>query len=263
MVLLVDLQPLWSNGFGVMGLGAMNLDAIASELIAIGPTAGRARMTRLLTDVRNRAVLLSPAFYALAVIAILIVGISKGGFGGGRQNLWIILPGGILGVLVATLTYRWVDEQMLRLLIGAIAVAFALNYYSQAWRRAQPARQASRVRGGIWSAVAGFTSFSAHAGGPPISVYLLPQRLDKTLFVGTTVVFFAFVNYIKLVPYALLGQFRAEILLNALLLAPVAVAGVYLGLWLHHRLSERWFYRLCYALLLLTGLRLLQQGLVG
>lgn len=249
--------------------------------------------------------LLSPAFYLLAVIAILIVGISKGGFGGGLgmvavplmslvispfdaaaillpmlcimdvaglraywkrwdpQNLWIILPGGILGVLVATLTYRWVDEQMLRLLIGVIAVAFALNYYSQAWRRERPARQASRVSGGFWSAVAGFTSFSAHAGGPPISVYLLPQRLDKTLFVGTTVVFFAFVNYIKLVPYALLGQFRPEILLNALLLAPVAVAGVYLGLWLHHHLSERWFYRLCYALLLLTGLRLLQQGLAG
>ena len=164
---------------------------------------------------------------------------------------------------IAALTYRWVDEQMLRLLIGIIAVAFALNYYSQAFRRQQQARPASRGRGGFWSAVAGFTSFSAHAGGPPISVYLLPQQMDKTLFVGTTVVFFAFINYIKLIPYTLLGQFRPEILLNAVVLAPVAVVGVYLGLWLHHRLSERWFYRLCYALLLLTGLRLLQQGWLG
>lgn len=249
--------------------------------------------------------MLSPTFYLLAVIAILIVGISKGGFGGGlgmvavplmslaispfdaaaillpmlcimdiaglkaywkrwdRRNLVIIIPGGLVGVAIAALTYRWVDEQMLRLLIGIIAVAFALNYYGQAFRRVRAARPASRSRGGFWSVVAGFTSFSAHSGGPPISVYLLPQQLDKTLFVGTTVVFFAFINYIKLIPYALLGQFRPEILFNAVLLAPVAVVGVYLGLWLHHRLSERWFYRLCYALLLLTGLRLLQQGWLG
>lgn len=245
-------------------------------------------------------------FYPLAIIAIMVAGISKGGFGGGlgviavplmslavspfqaaaimlpilcvmdlasvkaywRQwdytNLKIMIPGAGVGVVLGAVTYQWVSEEALRLLVGFIALAFAANFYLKAIVRTRAvARPASTGRGLFWSTLAGFTSFSAHAGGPPTNIYLLPQKMHKTQLVGTTVLFFAFINYLKLIPYALLGQFVPGNLLTSLLLAPVAVLGVYLGLWLHKRVATGLFYQICYALLALTGARLLYQGVVA
>ncbi|MEX0730213.1 MAG: sulfite exporter TauE/SafE family protein [Aquisalimonadaceae bacterium] len=244
----------------------------------------------------------NPLFYPAAVVAIILVGISKGGFGGGlaimavpimaltipplqaaaimlpilcimditglhaywktwdTRNLRIMIPGGLAGIALAALTFHWVSEDMLRVLVGCIAVSFTMHYYMRARHGHGPPADISVIRGGFWSAVSGFTSFAAHAGGPPATVYLLPQRLDKTLFAGTAVVFFTTVNYAKLVPYAWLGQFSAGNLLTALVLAPLAPVGIRLGIWLHHRVSQVWFYRICYTLLFFAGVRLLWQG---
>ncbi|MCH8197312.1 MAG: sulfite exporter TauE/SafE family protein, partial [Proteobacteria bacterium] len=108
--------------------------------------------------------------------------------------------------------------------------------------------------------VSGFTSFLAHAGGPPVNVYLLPQRMDMTLFVGTKVVFFIIVNFVKLIPYAWLGQLHAGNLATSLVLIPLAPVGVGLGLWLHRRIDNELFYRICYVILFLVGIRLLYDG---
>ncbi|MCH8550929.1 MAG: sulfite exporter TauE/SafE family protein [Natronospirillum sp.] len=246
-----------------------------------------------------------PLFYLSAFFAVMIAGISKGGFGGGvgvmavplmalvippfqaaaimlpilcimdlaglkafwkkwdNRNILIMIPGSVLGILIAFLTYRWVSDDHLRILIGVIAVVFALNYYLNRAPEGSTPALPSWTRGTFWSTVAGFTSFSAHAGGPPMNMYLLPQRLDKTLFVGTTVMFFTVVNYVKLVPYALLGQFDTTNLMTALVLGPLAIFGVYSGYWLHKRISIFVFYRICYAFLLITGGRLLYQGVTN
>ena len=95
-----------------------------------------------------------------------------------------------------------------------------------------------RVAGAVWGAVSGFTSTLAHAGGPPFAVYMLPQRIDKTALVATSAVFFLVVNYVKLVPYAFLGQLNAANLTTALIFAPLAPLGIWLGVWLHRRASE-------------------------
>lgn len=247
-----------------------------------------------------------PLFYVLAVVALLIVGISKGGFGGGLGviavplmslavppfraaalmlpilcvmdlvglwayrrhwdggNLRIMLPGAIVGIVIASFTFGFFSEDAIRLIIGLIAVGFSLNHWlgGSARAAAHPAER-SVGKGGFWSAVAGFTSFAAHAGGPPVSLYLLPQRMDKTLFVGTTVIFFAVVNYVKLVPYAMLGELGVANLETSLVLLPLAPIGVWLGIFLHHRVSQVWFYRVCYVFLFLTGLRLLWEGAIG
>jgi hypothetical protein len=113
----------------------------------------------------------------------------------------------------------------------------------------------------FWGAVGGFTSTLAHAGGPPVAVYLLPQKLHPTLFVGTTVIVFTVINYVKLVPYAWLGQLRTENLLTSLALLPLAPLGVRLGRWLHDRVDDVLFYRISYVLLLVTGLKLVSEGL--
>ena len=93
-----------------------------------------------------------------------------------------------------------------------------------------------------------------------MSVYLLPQRLDKALLAGTAVVFFAVLNYVKLVPYFWLGLFDARNLVTAAVLAPIGVLGILAGVWVRKRISEVLFYRLCYGFLLVTGGKLLYDS---
>ena len=243
-----------------------------------------------------------PLFYAVAIPAILLVGISKGGFGGGvgligtpmvalvttptraaaillpilcamdvvgviayrkswdPVNMRILVPGALVGILLGTATFRFLDENLIRLLIGVLAVGFVLRYWLARGPVGEPTAPDRRA-GSLWAAVSGFTSFVAHAGGPPLSVYLLPQQMDKTLFVGTTVIYFAFVNYLKLVPYTLIGQFSGENLLTSLLLSPLAPLGMWMGIWLHRRIDEQLFYKTVYLMLAVVGLKLLYDGL--
>ncbi|HET7729118.1 MAG TPA: sulfite exporter TauE/SafE family protein [Usitatibacter sp.] len=244
-----------------------------------------------------------PWFYAAAVPAILLVGISKGGFGSGagmfatplmalvvpipqaaaimlpillvmdvtglwayrgvfsRENLRLILVGGVIGVGLGAVAFRYVDESWLRVLLGALAVGFVLQRYRSRAMLAPAPR--SRAKGLFWSVFSGITSTIAHAGGPPLSIYLLPQRLDKAVMVGTTVIFFAIINLVKLAPYTWLGLFDARNLQTSLVLAPLAPLGIWLGLVLQRRLSEQVFYRVCYGLLLVVGAKLLWDGIAG
>jgi uncharacterized membrane protein YfcA len=103
---------------------------------------------------------------------------------------------------------------------------------------------------------AGFTSTLAHAGGPPATMYLLPQQLPRGIFVGTNLVFFFLLNLMKLVPYALLGLLQLGNLTTILILAPLAYVGVRLGVVLNKRFSDVWFNRVIYVLLFITGLEL-------
>lgn len=176
-----------------------------------------------------------------------------------RQLALAMLPGALAGIVAATLLAGYVDDQMIRLIIGAIAVAFALDYWIGRRAEQRPKRP-NRASGLFWAAVSGFTSFVGHAGGPPISVYLLPLRLDKSIFVGTVAIFFAAVNYTKIVPYAALGLLNETTLLTALVLSPVCPLGIWLGLWLHDRVSVTLFYRGCYLFVFVVGSKLLWDG---
>jgi uncharacterized membrane protein YfcA len=109
--------------------------------------------------------------------------------------------------------------------------------------------------------LSGVTGFIAHAGSPPLQVYLLPLRLQPALLVGTVAVLFAGLNYAKIVPYWWLGLLSVQNVSTAAALVPVGVAGVYIGLWLQRRVNARLFYTLIYAFLLLTGLKLFYDGL--
>lgn len=242
-----------------------------------------------------------PWFYLLAVPVVLLVGISKGGFGGGAglvavpllsivmplpqaaaillpilcvmdlfalsafrgqystPDLRRLLPGGVIGIAAGAMAFGVLDEKWLRVLVGAVAVAFVVQ-----WVLGLKALDTRTTVGGVfWGAVGGFTSTLAHAGGPPVSIYLLPQRLPPSLFVGTTVVVFAMFNYLKLIPYAWLGQLGTENLATSLVLFPLAPIGIKLGRWLLERVNGVAFYRIMYGLLLATGIKLLSEGFPG
>lgn len=251
---------------------------------------------------RERELLITdPWFYLLAVPAVLLVGISKGGFGGGAglvavpvlsfvmplaqaaaillpilcvmdlfavsayrgqysaPNLRRLLPGGLVGIAGGALAFGVLDERWLRVFVGAIALGFVMQWVLGP--KALKAKKPGAVGGVFWGAVGGFTSTLAHAGGPPVSVYLLPQKLPPVLFVGTTVIVFTMFNYVKLIPYAWFGQLSADNLATSLVLLPLAPLGIKLGRWLLDRINGVLFYRIVYSLLLIAGLKLVSEAL--
>jgi uncharacterized membrane protein YfcA len=180
-----------------------------------------------------------------------------------RRNMKILLPAALLGILVGTFSFGYLNEATVKLIIAMIAILFTLDHWLRGRSKTGRPGSATIGKGTVLGALAGFTSFVAHAGGPPLAVYLLPQRMDKSVFVGTTVMFFIVVNYVKLIPYAMLGQFEATNLATSVVLVPVALLGTWLGLWAHDKVNVTWFYRVCYTLLFLTGIKLLTDALMA
>ena len=145
-------------------------------------------------------------------------------------ELKLLIPASLLGVVAGTLAFGFMSPSVTRLLLGTMAIAFTLNHGWQK-RRGNSGEQKlfGPVAGTIAASTAGFTSFIAHAGGPPISMYLLRRGLDRTAFVATTVVLFAVLNYVKLIPYGWLGQFDTENVTTSLVLSPLAPIGIGIG----------------------------------
>jgi len=243
-------------------------------------------------------------FFAVAIPAVMIAGIAKGGFGGAATfaatpilalvlepalALGLMLPllmmmdvaalkaywrrwhapsarvlilGAVPGILLGAAFYRATDPDMLRFLIGAVAVAF-VAFQTVRWLGWLQLRRAefSPVKGILAGVASGFASFVSHAGGPPVLMFLLPQGLHKTMFQATTVVMFFAVNLIKVVPYAFLGFFTAETLMANVLLAPVALGGVWVGVRAHALVPETLFFALTHVLLLVVGARLIWVSL--
>jgi uncharacterized membrane protein YfcA len=181
-----------------------------------------------------------------------------------RRTLLLMLPGGLLGIGVGWLTAAMVSDAAVRLIVGVIAVAFVARWLWQTWRRRpQPPHPEQPARAALWGGLAGYTSFVAHAGGPPFSVYTLPLALDHRVLTGTSVAFFTVVNYVKLVPYFALGQFDATNLSASALLAPLAVAFTFVGAWIIRRMRAEVFYPFTYAMTAAVGLKLVWDGLAA
>ncbi|TWX64338.1 sulfite exporter TauE/SafE family protein [Colwellia demingiae] len=240
-----------------------------------------------------------PWFYITAIPAILIYGIGKGGLGGALgiiavpmialvispmqaaaillpilcvmdvfaikvhyrnadySLLKLMLPGAFVGIVVAGFFLSVIPTAGLSLLIGSLSLLFCLQYLLNS------SNKPIVKNVWFWCALGGFSSTTIHAGGGPISIYLLPKRLNKLTLVATMAVLFGIINLIKLIPYTLLGNFDQTNLLTALVLMPLAPIGVKLGVMLLHRVSQSMVYRLCYLFLFLSGLKLFGDGIIG
>jgi len=177
-----------------------------------------------------------------------------------RRNLMILIPAAIAGIGIGWLSSAVVSDRMVGLLIGVIGIAYCVN----AWRlrhRPPPPRPADIPRGLFWGAIAGFTSFVSHSGGPPYQVYVLPQKLSKTVFAGTTTITFAAINLVKLLPYWQLGQLPLANLKISLLLMPVAVAGTFIGVWLVRVIPHRTYFVLIHVALFLLSIKLVADAI--
>lgn len=244
-----------------------------------------------------------PWFYAVAIPAVLLMGLSKSGFGAGfgalavplmalavpvpqaaaimlpllavmdafglaalwrerdRALIRLLLPAGLVGTVLGTVLFGWLSAPVVAGVVGGLTLGFL------AIRRFFPPRADAppppRWVGWLAGITSGFTSFVAHAGGPPVGFYVLPLKLRPVVFTATMSVFFAAINASKWVPYAWLGLIDLRNMTTALVLMPLAPLGVWLGVKLVRRIPQRLFYGLFELGMLLTGLKLLWDGLLA
>lgn len=180
-----------------------------------------------------------------------------------RQVL-LMFAGAVLGVVAGFLLAANVSVAVVELVVGAISVLFGLH---RLWVE-RPGAHLSAVAFPNWVGVlagvaAGFTSQIAHAGGPPVQMYLMPQRQERDVFLGTTTLFFALLNWIKVPAYVALGQFTPTNLGLAAALLPVAIFTTWLGAKLARSLHGRLLFTVIYLLMIALGLKLVWDGVNG
>eukprot|EP01037_Dinobryon_pediforme_P013878 gene13878-13993_t len=179
-----------------------------------------------------------------------------------KNNLLLLIPAGILGVVIGWATSSLVSEHAVTMLVGFIGIAFCVNNFL---RRNHPlkAKPPHFLKGLFWGTVSGFTSFVSHSGGPPYQVYVLPQRLEKMVYAGTTTIMFAVVNAVKLIPYWALGTLTTGNLKTAALLMPIAVIATILGVRAVRVIPERPFFILVQAALFIISVKLVYDAAHG
>lgn len=211
----------------------------------------------LVMPARDATGMMLPVLLAMDAVAIWIY----------RKNanwhvLWIMLPGAMVGTIVGWLLWSVVTDAQVLLAVGIITVLFMLDALLPI-RKRLPDTPPSRPWGAFWGAAAGVTSFISHTGGPPFQIYTLPLRMSPTVYSATTAFFFAIVNASKLVPFYFLGTLSVNNLELSAMLIPVGLAGVALGVYLVRRISAKAFYTLAYLLILLLGIKILYDGVMG
>lgn len=238
-----------------------------------------------------------PFFYAVAIPAVLLMGISKSGFGAGfgslavplmamavtvpqaaaifmpvlllmdllgmaafrkdfdKKLLVFLIPFGLLGTVIGTLLFKVLDSHTVAGIVGVFTLAFL------AQRLFFPPKPGSapppRWLGALLTTASGFTSFIAHAGGPPINAYVIPLKLSPLVFSATMSFFFFFINLSKWVPYAWLGLLDMRNFGTSLVLLPLAPLGVFIGVRIARRINQVLFYRFLYTGMFLTGFKLI------
>ncbi len=171
-----------------------------------------------------------------------------------------LVPPAILGVFIGWLLFQYLSADLLRLLVGVMALTFAIRYFVKLLRRSE-VKPMNLVAGRILGTTGGLTSFVAHAGGPAIDSFLLSQNVQKTTHVATNVYLYSIINAVKMIPYFFLGLLAPTNLATSLVLLPIVPVGIGLGYFLHSRVSQKLFQQIAYAMLILVGLKLIFDGL--
>lgn len=260
------------------------------------------------------------SLWLLAGFVVFLVGLSKGGFGGGlgalavplltlkidprlaaalllpvlcimdlvsvyayrgrwnkRHVLALIIPA-LVGIGAGVVCFEYMSVRMIKFMIGSIAITFVFYYiWGRAWLELKKGQlQVFQSSGGaaansnkwkipfsagFWGSISGFSSFVAHAGGPPATIYLLGQQLDKTAFVATTVLTFTIINLVKVIPYIATGLLHFDTIWLSISLLPIAPIGVIVGAYLHKKVSTKIFYGICYVLLFASGVKLIWDAI--
>jgi uncharacterized membrane protein YfcA len=226
--------------------GFSGLGALGTPLMAMG-----------VDDPVKAAAILLPILIAQDVVGVAAFRKSWDG-----SVLAAMLPGAAVGIGLGWWLAARISSDAVMAALGAISILFGL-YRLAVERGGRIAASAASPLwvGSLFGVAAGFTSQIAHAGGPPFQMWVMPRKLDRDVFVGTSAIFFAIVNWIKVPAYVALGQFTAANAFAAASLLPLALLASLAGVRLVRRVSMERFYVIVYVLMIVAGGKLLLDGL--
>jgi hypothetical protein len=225
--------------------GFSGLGALGTPLMAIG-----------IADPVKAAAILLPILIAQDVVGVAAFRKSWEG-----SILAAMLPGAIVGIGLGYLLAAYVSADAVMAALGGISILFGLyRLWIERGGRIAASSSSPGWIGSLFGVATGFTSQIAHAGGPPFQMWVMPKQLHRDVFVGTSAIFFAIINWIKVPAYVALGQFTPENAVASAILLPVAVLASLAGVKLVRRVSVERFYTIIYLLMIAAGAKLLLDG---
>lgn len=213
------------------------------------------------------ALAMSPVRAAAILLPILIVQDVVGVWAFRKEwdgrVLAATLPGALVGIVIGYLLAARVSVGAVLGVLGGLSILFGAYrlWVDRSGARVVAAHNSPGWVGALFGMGAGFASQIAHAGGPPFQMWVMPKRLSPAVYAGTTALFFAVVNWMKVPAYLALGQFTDDNLLAAATLLPLAIASTFAGVWLVRRVSAERFYTIVYVLMIALGMELLAKAL--
>jgi uncharacterized protein len=256
MTLLLSHLPA-DPWFYVVGLVTTFLMAASKGAFGGGLAIVGVPMLSLVTDPITAAIMVAPLVAFMDLFAVRAFPPSTWS----KPDLvWLVL-GLLIGLALGWTFFTSVDKRIVILVIAVVTLAFTIRWFLSDRVSPPPAHGVLPARAVGLATISGFTTFIAHAGGPPVAMYLLGRQLDKSVYAGTTIAVFMLGNFIKLGPFLLLGLDRPLALAGALAFAPIVPFGVWVGKALHDRMDQQRLYFWCYALLLAAGVKLLWDAL--
>jgi uncharacterized membrane protein YfcA len=226
--------------------GFTGLGALGTPLMALG-----------MRDPVRAAAILLPILIAQDVVGVTAFRRTWSG-----RILAIMLPGAVVGIGLGYLLAATISEAAVMAVLGVISILFGVyRLWADHGGRISAASNSPAWVGTLFGVATGFTSQIAHAGGPPFQMWVMPRKLDRDTFVGTSAIFFAAVNWLKVPAYAALGQFTLENAAATVVLLPIAVASSLTGVKLVRKVPMERFYTIVYWLLIIAGAKLLLDGL--
>jgi uncharacterized membrane protein YfcA len=226
--------------------GFSGLGALGTPLMAIG-----------IDDPVRAAAILLPI-----LIAQDVVGVAAFRRSWDASVLAAMLPGAFVGIATGWLLAARISANAVMAVLGAITILFgAYRLWAERGGAISASSRSPAWVGALFGVATGFTSQIAHAGGPPFQMWVMPKKLPRDVFVGTSALFFAIVNWVKVPAYLALGQFTAANAIAAAILLPFAVGASLAGVRLVRRVPAERFYTIVYLLMILAGTKLLLDGL--
>jgi uncharacterized protein len=229
-------------------------------LVALGKGAFGGGLAMLGVPMLSLVINPIEAAIVVALLVSLMDVFALGSFGPrtwSMPDLGWLLPGVGIGITLGYFFFARSDPRIISAVIALITLAFSAEWFL---RKGEVPRKDLPVMPGLAVAVgtlAGFTSFVAQAGGPPVTLYLLRRGLPKSIYAGTQLALFTLSNFVRLFPYGILALARPETLWAALVLVPAVPLGVWTGRYLHDQLDQRRLFFWCYLLLTAAAAKLL------
>lgn len=234
----VILMGISKSGFGA-GIGFLAVPLVASQ-----------------SNVNVALALMLPI-----LMAIDLVGIRTFLKNADYSILRLIIPAGILGIILGVIFFRQITPQLLSLSIGIFTLLFLVHRLWLASHKTEKAHNPLPLFGRVMAITSGFTSFIAHNGGPPLTAYMLTQRLEAITYTATLGVFFTTINLSKWIPYGYLGLLNWNEIVASVVLMPLVPLGVFLGFFAAKHIPQKIYYRIVYVAMFCAGVKMIFDGI--